>query len=61
MPRFQTCDFPIPPVALTDIQRDISDNEKALMELSEDIDELNRRMDKYLQNIKAQHQFYRTC
>ena len=46
---------------IADIQRDISDNEKALVELSDDIDELNRRMDEYLRDIKAKHDDYRTC
>lgn len=45
----------------TDIQQDIGDNEKALVELSEDIDELNRRMDEYLEDIKKKHNYYRTC
>lgn len=47
--------------SLENIQQDIGDNEKALVELSEDIDELNRRMDAYLKDIKAKHDFYRTC
>lgn len=43
------------------IQESIGDNEKVLVELSDDIDELNRRMDQYLQDIKAKHDYYRTC
>ncbi|KAK7490606.1 hypothetical protein BaRGS_00018209 [Batillaria attramentaria] len=43
------------------IQQEIGDNEKALVELSDNIDELNRRMDEYLSNIKEKHHYYRTC
>jgi hypothetical protein len=46
---------------VTDVQRDIGINEKALMELSENIDELNRRMDEYLKDIKDRSTYYRTC
>ena len=45
----------------SELQKNLSTNEKALKDLSENIDELNRRMDEYLRDIKAKNDHYRTC